>query len=1001
MTQADESGNGQARGAPVLDTNADGWPIGGGHMGELIRQYNWEKSPLGPIARWPQSMRSAVGMVLSSEFPTLTIWGPNRIQLYNDGYAPFCGSKHPKSLGQDFRVCWESVLPIVGEPSEDAFEGRSTYIENQRIFIDRSGLPEEGFFTYSYSPIRDATGQVTGVFCPVTETTQNILNERRTRILRDLSVSAAGAQTGLAALEAIARGLADANYDVPFMLLYLLDQEAAQVRLAASTGLAVDTPYSRAVYSEAEAEDPWQLWEVLRTGQPQDIARLEDRWGALAVGPYPEPVRAALVMPLIMPGAVRASGVIIGGVSTRLPLDEAYRAFFSVLATSISREYAAVRAFEQERARAQALAELDRAKTVFFSNVSHEFRTPLTLMLGPLEDELAERAAPLPPARRERLTTAHHNAQRLLKLVNTLLDVARMESGRAQALFVPTDLAAYTRELCGVFRSAIEHAGLTFTVDCPALPELVYVDRDMWEKIVLNLLSNAYKHTLEGSIRVRLSWQKDHVALVVQDTGVGIAQAELPRVFEGFYRLPVVRSRSHEGSGIGLALVRDVVAAHGGSVTVESQLGEGTVFQVSLPTGRAHLPPEQVASTAPSATLSSQVVAYIEEAKLWLPSESDAPPEPARPEEGRPHILLVDDNPDMRSYLKRLLQAHYMVSAACDGRQALALALKTRPDLVLSDIMMPELDGVDLLRCLRADPCTQTIPIILLSARAGEEAAVEGLDAGADDYLVKPFSARELLARVRTHIELSNLRRERALELERVNNELESFSVSVLHDLRAPLRVIAGFSKRLLNAAHSPLDERIKLDLTRIHTAAGRMNDLIDDLLDLAKASRRPLRRQQIALDELAQHVIEDLGQPSSESRADFEVQPGLRADGDPRLLRVVLENLLGNAVKFSQRRSDPLISFGKLAQPGPTPTFYVADNGVGFDMKSARKLFAPFSRLHTRREFEGTGIGLATVQRIVARHGGRIWAESRLGAGATFYFTLAGETPKPKLYPS
>ena len=217
-------------------------------------------------------------------------------------------------------------------------------------------------------------------------------------------------------------------------------------------------------------------------------------------------------------------------------MNDAYRVFYDLLAASVTTALANARAHEDERRRAEALAEIDRVKTAFFSNVSHEFRTPLTLMLGPLEDELAERVAPLPPHRRERLETAHRNSLRLLKLVNNLLDFSRAESGRMQAKYEPTDLAAYTSELASVFSSAFERAGLAFTVDCPPLPELVYLDREMWEKIVLNLLSNALKHTFEGGVRVALAWRDGRAELSVADTGVGIPSANLPHVFERFHR---------------------------------------------------------------------------------------------------------------------------------------------------------------------------------------------------------------------------------------------------------------------------------------------------------------------------------------------------------------------------------------------------------------------------------------------------------------------------------
>jgi signal transduction histidine kinase/DNA-binding response OmpR family regulator len=404
------------------------------------------------------------------------------------------------------------------------------------------------------------------------------------------------------------------------------------------------------------------------------------------------------------------------------------------------------------------LAELDVAKTAFFSNISHEFRTPLTLMLGPLEDALAEAHHSADEPARRRLETMHRNALRLLKLVNSLLDFARIEAGRTTANFEPTDLALYTADLASTFRSAMERAGLTLTLDCPHLPEPAFVDREMWEKVMLNLLSNAFKHTFHGGITVRLRQAGDVITVAVEDTGVGIPAAEMPRLFERFHRVQGALSRSHEGTGIGLSLVRELVQQHGGSVQVESEPGRGSRFTVTLKRGSAHLPAGSVRQPA-NAMQGRNTAAYVQEALQWLPAETLAEADAPSAGGDRPRILWADDNADMREYVRRLLQGSYEVTAVPDGQAALESALAAPPDLVLSDMMMPRLDGAGLLKALRADERTRRLPVILLSARAGEEAAVEGLGAGADDYLVKPFAARELLARVRSHVQLARERR--------------------------------------------------------------------------------------------------------------------------------------------------------------------------------------------------------------------------------------------------
>ncbi|MFP2911000.1 ATP-binding protein, partial [Pyxidicoccus sp. 3LFB2] len=451
--------------------------------------------------------------------------------------------------------------------------------------------------------------------------------------------------------------------------------------------------------------------------------------------------------------------------------------FLELVAGQVATAIANVRALREAEARAEALAELDRAKTAFFGNVSHEFRTPLTLMLGPVEDSLADTRHPLPPEQRERQLLVHRNGLRLMRLVNALLEFSRIEAGRVRALFEPTDLSALTRDLASAFRSAAEKAGLRLVVDCPPLDAPVWVDRGMWEKIVLNLLSNAFKFTLEGELRVTQRWHGDHVELAVGDTGVGIPEAELPRIFERFHRVEQTRGRSIEGSGIGLALVQELVRLHGGHVRVESVQGRGSTFTVSIPTGMAHLPKERLGADSPLLATRTGAAPFVQDALQWLgeaatsavQGDAEAPYEPPTLARELGRIVLADDNADMRDYVARILSdAGWKVEPVRDGQEALDATRARVPDLVLTDVMMPRLDGFGLLEALRGDSRTQDVPIILLSARAGEEATVEGLKAGANDYLVKPFGARELLARVEGSVRTARAQKEqRRAEVER------------------------------------------------------------------------------------------------------------------------------------------------------------------------------------------------------------------------------------------
>ena len=725
-----------------------------------------------------QSLRTTLSICLASDLPICVIWGPGLVQIYNDAYRVICGDKHPRSMGQNFPECWKEAWPVIGEAHNSALAGDTAFLEVQQIFLERHGYVEECFFTFSFSPIRDEAGQVGGLFHPVIEMTAQMLSERRTRALRDLAAQTSKAKSVSEALSLCAQTLAEYDLDLPFALLYALDPDGDQARLLGATGLDAETVASlSAVHVGEDDQTIWPLEEVVRSGSAVQVDNVRQRIGAAAFGPYPESPDAALALPIIPPGADRPVAIFIAGVSSRLPMNEAYRGFYDLLASGVTSAVSNARAHDDERRRAKALAELDRAKTAFFANVSHEFRTPLTLMLGPVEDALAALDEPLPVLQRERLEVVHRNGLRLQRLVNSLLDFSRIEAGRERAAYEPTALADFTAELASNFRSACEKAGLELRVDCPRLSEPVFVDRPMWEKIVLNLLSNAFKFTFDGEIAVSMRQADLGAELRVQDTGIGIPAADIPLLFERFHRVENAQGRTHEGSGIGLALVQELVKLHGGSITAESEVGRGTTFTVSIPLGSQHLPGDQVRSGRTVAQPTTGANPFVVEALRWLPdadqrpapgsvlpSFQDDPTGPAsslqRPDDDRPLVLVADDNADMRQYVVRLLGEHYRTEAVSDGEAALAAALERTPDLILTDVMMPRLDGFGLLHALRANPRTSDVPVIMLSARAGEERRIEGMLEGADDYLVKPFSARELLARVTAHLKTARIRQE-------------------------------------------------------------------------------------------------------------------------------------------------------------------------------------------------------------------------------------------------
>jgi len=750
-------------------------------MAAIIESLDWSGTPLGPMSGWSHSLRTVVRLMLDSRYAMWMAWGPQLTFFCNDAYRPTLGIKHD-FIGAPASRVWAEIWPDIGPRIDRVLRtGEATWDEGLLLYLERSGYKEETYHTFSYSPVRGDSGGIEGMLCVVTEDTPRRLAERRLATLAALSGDTLNARTVAETCTLAMQVLGQSGLDLPFALIYLLDDPGVRGRLVACAGLE---PGGLPPYLEPEAAG-WS--NVTAPGDMRPTVVVAWR-GVLpaACAPWPEPVSRAMVLPIARQGqAQELAGWLVAGLSPRLTLDGEYERFLALVAIQVGNSIAGARAFEEERLRVEQLAELDRAKTTFFANISHELRTPLTLIASPIDELLATEGD---PARQRLLQLTRRNAQRLQKLVNSLLEFARIEAGRVQATFEPVDLAVLTRDLASSFRSAIEQAGLDYRVECPALPQPVYVDRDMWEKIVLNLLSNAFKFTFDGAITLRLATAGHGVELEVADTGIGVPAAEMPRLFERFHRIEGVSGRTQEGSGIGLALVQELVRMHGGEVAASSEPGVGTRFTVQLPYGRGHLPADRVHERAAKPSPIAEAQAYVQEALSWSGSGAeamasltdigagDAPrADPRFAETYGAHIVLADDNADMRAYLHRLLGGNYAVEAVANGEEALAEVRRRRPDLLVADVMMPRLDGFGLVKAVRADACLKSLPVVLLSARAGEEARIEGLDAGVDDYLVKPFSPRELLARIGAVLERSQQRAERERVLQALQRRTAQF----------------------------------------------------------------------------------------------------------------------------------------------------------------------------------------------------------------------------------
>lgn len=1001
---------------------------GGGEAGRLMRQIDWAKTALGPVEGWSQALRTTVGLLLHNHSPMLLWWGPRFVQIYNDAYRPVTGDKHPRSLGQTGPECWPDIWHILGPMAERPLRGgQASTADDLFLLLNRRGFVEETHFKIAYSPVPDESVEPTGiggVLATVAETTEQVYGDRQLRTLRELGARGAAAKTTEEACAVSGAIFAENDWDVPFALFYLLDDDGKRVRLASSVGFeSIPSPAApfEIELSENAPASAWPMRQIIAEGKPLVLEGLSERLSPLPMGRWSLSPHTAMALPLGSPDEPHAYGVLICGVSPHRALTTGYRTFFELAAAQVVTAIRNVRAYQAERKRAEDLAELDRAKTNFFSNISHEFRTPLTLMLGPLEDHLQGARGAVSPPLRDELEVVYRNGVRLLKLVNTLLDFSRIEAGRIQAVYEPTDLAELTADLASVFRSALEKAGLRLQVDCPPLPQPIYVDQEMWEKIVLNLVSNAFKFTFEGEIDVSLRWAGDHVALEVGDTGTGIPSEELPHLFERFHRVHGARARTHEGSGIGLALVQELVKLHRGTVRVHSILGKGTTFTVSIPAGAAHLPPERIDTRRRLSTTPIGASAFAEEALRWLPDEpqEELPSSRTKTVESRPEpgvsgnavgkrrskarILLVDDNADMREYVRRLLSDQWEVETASNGIGALAAARERPPDLILTDVMMPELDGFGLLREIRGDSRTRMIPVIMLSARAGEEARIDGLRAGADEYLVKPFSAREVVARVGSQLALASLRREVEKERQaRVDELAETVRVSEMfvgilgHDLRNPLgSIITAATVLVAKSKESFSDAK---SAARILSSAQRMQRMIEQLLDLTQArlgGGLALQRTLVDLADLCRGAIDELDTGSNRISIRCESAGDTKGEWDRDRLAQLISNLIGNALAHG-RPSSP----ADLAVDGSLPddVWIEIHNDGAIPAEILPGVFEPFRSTRSTREkrpgASGLGLGLFISKQIVVAHGGSIEVDSSLETGTTFTVRLPRRAP-------
>jgi signal transduction histidine kinase len=653
----------------------------------------------------------------------------------------------------------------------------------------------------------------------------------------------------------------------------------------------------------------------------------------------------------------------------------------------------------------QKLQELDHLKSQFFANVSHELRTPLTLVLSPLEAILQDDDVELPGRVRDQLESMHRNAARLLRLINNLLDLAKLESGKVYLRYEPIELRAALSATLLPFQALAQRKKIRLWLEGEeATP--VHVDAERLEVVFQNLLANALKFTSEGGeVKVIVSEEPDQVAVAVTDTGVGIAPKDLPIIFDRFAQADGSATRRFGGTGIGLALVKELVELHGGNVSVESEPRVGSTFTVRLPKGTSHIREElrerravdlpvvrdrRESSRDPVAALMPKAppAGILDWAEPPEAAEESAAP--AR----RERILVVEDNPDMRRFLTQLLSLHYRVTAAQDGQEGLEKVREEHPDLVLSDVMMPRLSGYDLTSRLKTDPRTHDIPVILLTAKRGVDPTLEGFSQGADDYLGKPFNTRELLARVRAQLRLRDLAQQ--LAQAQKMSMLGTLSAGLAHEVRNPINCIANsvpvLRKILSHREGGNGDGRVAAEiLDLIADGAERIDALVRDLLrfshqDQAEVTGWSPTAELESTLKLLKHRVQEV-------RVVKELRFAGEIEGRPSQLNQVLMNLLDNALRAVGPEGEIRI---RTDRDGAGLRLTVEDDGPGIAPEVLPRIFDPF--FTTREVGEGTGLGLHLTRQIVEAHGGRIHASSTPGHGALFTVWLP-ERPQREIH--
>ena len=640
----------------------------------------------------------------------------------------------------------------------------------------------------------------------------------------------------------------------------------------------------------------------------------------------------------------------------------------------------ATRAMDELSQVNQELQDLSTQRNQMFSNISHELRTPLTLIVAPVDEMLGKL---VPGPHRDAMVVVRRNAQRLLRMIDDLLDLAKLEAGGLRLDVVRANIAELARQVADNGRPACEAKGIDLRFTASGPPQEMYGDPHRLEIVLTNLIGNAIKFTPEGGqITVGVEYSSEGAAVSVSDTGPGIPADQLHKIFERFHQVRDSERPQQGGTGIGLALAKELTELHGGNLRVQSVWGRGSTFRVFLPAGDAHFQeqfrerrqvqlrehPGRRAGDRPKAAPT------LGEGALPGARDSQRPVGRILLDRGRvPRILLVEDEDDLRGFMYGVLSQHFDVSAAADGAEALEILAKQRPDLVLTDIMLPKVSGIDLCRTVKSDARLQSIPVILLTAHGDSETALEGYDAGADDFVSKPFHVNVLLARVRAHLQV------RALSL-RIADQARLASAGTLaaglaHEVKNPVNAILS-AATVLEAGGSVKVPSEKL-LRIIIDGARRVNDVVSALNTHARpADGTDL--QAVNVHDGVESTLRLLEHKTRDIQIHREIEATESVRAPARAFNQVVLNLLDNAIRSGGRNI-----WIAVGQRGRMVTVAVADDGPGVPPDLVPRLFDAF--FTTRSEGDGTGLGLHLSRRIAQECGGELHYENRPGGGAKF----------------